>query len=138
MNRSRQSTLNKYYPSLSHEDSDQSSGYAPTPRKSTLAETFFWTRVKSRQMMQKPRINVFDVASDLEWDKNLKAIRKGTVKDLGEILFDPDAYNRSDDTLLLQNNQLSDVQLLEYAKIATILREQFKDKAKISSRGQDA
>ena len=51
--------------------------------------------------MQKPRINVFDVASDLEWDKNLKAIRKGTVKDLGEILFDPAAYNKSDDTLLL-------------------------------------
>ena len=42
--------------------------------------------------MQKFQVNVFDVAKDLAWDTNIKAIRKETTKDLGEILFDPDAY----------------------------------------------
>ena len=51
--------------------------------------------------MQKPRINTFDVAKDLEWDKNLQAIRKGTSKDIGEIIFEPDSYDRKDNALKL-------------------------------------
>ena len=43
-------------------------------------------------MMQSSQVNIFDVANDLEWDKNLKAIRNDTGKDQGEILFDPDSY----------------------------------------------
>ena len=31
-------------------------------------------------------------AKDMKWDKTLQAIRKGTTKDLGEIMFDPDSY----------------------------------------------
>ena len=42
--------------------------------------------------MKKPRLNVFDVAMDLQWDKNLQAIRKGTGKEIGEVIFDPDVY----------------------------------------------
>ena len=42
--------------------------------------------------MQRPRLNIFDVSNDLQWDKNLQAIRKGTGKDIGEVIFDPDVY----------------------------------------------
>ena len=74
----------------------------------------------------------------MKWDKTLQAIRKGTTKDLGEIMFDPDSYKGEDDQLTIQDNQLSDDQLLDYARRATSLRRLFIEKSKTMSEGEEA
>ena len=49
--------------------------------------------------MQSKRIQLFDVANDLQWDKNLQRIRNGITNDLGAMLFDPDEYKNQGNVL---------------------------------------
>ena len=81
--------------------------------------------------MQSQRIQIFDVANDLQWDKNLQRIRKGITNDLGAMLFDPDEYKKQDGVLTYQRSKLDKQSLLEYAELASNLRAKFQDKAAV-------
>jgi hypothetical protein len=49
-----------------------------------------WTRVKEVDAAVGQRISIWDVEADINLDKTLKQIRKGAVRDLGAIIFDPE------------------------------------------------
>ena len=86
--------------------------------------------------MQSKRIQLFDVANDLQWDKNLQRIRNGITNDLGTMLFDPDEYKNQGNVLTFQRYKLDANALLEYAKRASALRAMFKERA-ASYRNED-
>ena len=67
-------------------------------------------------------MTIFDVDADLKQDKTLKEVRKGAIRNLGMIIFDPDEYNQQRDLLTINKYQLNDEQLLEYAKLASTIR----------------
>ena len=50
----------------------------------------FWTRVKSIEQMKNQRLTVYDAFKDLDFDKNLKSIRREVNQMQGKMMFDPD------------------------------------------------
>ena len=79
--------------------------------------------------MTHDRIQVFDIEKDLAADKVLKAVRKGSTRENGEVLFDPDMWKGKGDELKFDNSRLSDDELREYATLATGIRQKFKARA---------
>lgn len=75
--------------------------------------------------MSHQRITVFDIEKDLDTDKVLKAVRTGSIRDGGEILFDPDLWKGKDDELTIDGSKLPEDELRTYAKIATEVRQKF-------------
>ena len=51
-----------------------------------------WTRVKLLEQAINQRVTIFDVEQDLQTDRNLKQIRKDSVRDAAALLFDPEAF----------------------------------------------
>ena len=87
--------------------------------------------------MQSKRIQLFDVANDLQWDKNLQRIRNGITNDLGVMLFDPDEYKNQGNVLTFQRYKLDANALLEYAKRASALRAMFIQRATSYRSGEE-
>ena len=81
-----------------------------------------WTRVKELAFESLQRLQIFDVEADLKSDKILKQIRKGSVRDIGTILFDPDEYKDVNYQFSLENHKLHQDELLRYATMATNIR----------------
>ena len=81
-----------------------------------------WTRVLEVEAAANKRIQAFDVEQDLKQDKTLKQIRKGAVRDLGAMVFDPDDYSEMREQLTIANYKLEENKLLEYAKRASAIR----------------
>ena len=52
------------------------------------------------------RISSFDVEDDLNKDRFMKQIRRGAVRDLGALLFDPDDFKDQKEHLTLSNFKL--------------------------------
>ena len=52
--------------------------------------------------MRGPRIQLFDLANDLEWDKNLQKVRKSTTNDVVEMVFDPEDFKADEERLMMQ------------------------------------
>ena len=63
----------------------------------------YWTRVKDVYATKGKRLDVFNVEEDLKNDKQMKAIRRITTKDIGELLFDPNDFDCQKDSLLIEN-----------------------------------
>ena len=132
----RQQTLGMWIKGDHSDESEEISQYIPTPSRTAAAEKYYWTRVKNLRQMQSQRIQIFDVANDLQWDKNLQRIRKGITNNLGAMLFDPDEYKKQDGVLTYQRSKLDQHSLLEYAELASNLRAKFLEKA-ASYNGKD-
>ena len=92
-------------------------------------QQMLWTRVKEIDTNVNRRIGAFDVEEDLKSDKVLKQIRKGIVRELGEIIFDPDMFKDQQEQLTFANYQLSTEQMLDYARMASTIRRQIIEKA---------
>ena len=84
--------------------------------------------------MRGPRIQLFDLSNDLEWDKNLQKVRKGTTNDVVEMVFDPEDFKADEERLTMQRHKLDEAELLEYARLATELRQRFRAKAAMISQ----
>ena len=134
MKKTRQSTLHKFIRKSSSDESEDVSVYLPSPSKTAAAEKFSWTRVKSRKQMTGKQLQLFDVADDIQWDKNLQKVHSGANRDLGETLFDPDEYKGQNETLTFQRHSLDEAALLDYAERASALRSVFKTKADVISK----
>lgn len=57
--------------------------------------------------MSHSRLTVFDIEKDLEADKVLKAVRTGTTREHGEVLFDPDEWRGKSEELTFDKYKLS-------------------------------
>ena len=78
-----------------HESDDSSDGgsvYLPSKTKRIYETPMSWTRVKYLEQAVNQRVTIFDVEQDLHADRNLKQIRKDSVRDVGTLLFDPEAF----------------------------------------------
>ena len=131
----KQPTLTKFFKRKSGADqesgseSDDVSEYVPSKSKSMYGQPMYWTRVRDVEVAAEQRLAVYDVEQDLQADKSLQQIRKGAVRDLGVVIFDPDTFRDQTDQLTFDNYRLSEDQLLEYAKTATCIRSQIKRRA---------
>ena len=115
--------------SESSSDSGDESLYAPSKKKSMFSAPMSWTRVKYVHAVNVSRPRIYDVEEDLKADKSLRAIRKGAVRELGEMLFDPEDFKDQADQLRVNDYKLDEDQLFAYAKLATTIRQQIKQKA---------
>ena len=59
----------------------------------------------------------------------MKQIRKGSVRDLGKILFDPEDFKDKSDQLTFARHSLNKEQLFDYAMMASKIREEISEKA---------
>ena len=110
------------------EDSYESE-YTPSPKKSANAVPDQWTRVKNVAEMIDKRVTIFDIEKDLNADKVLKAVRAGSAREHGAVLFDPDEWKGKSEELKIQQHALPESKLREYAMLATKLRRQLQTKA---------
>ena len=78
--------------------------------------------------MSHQRITVFDIEKDLETDRVLKAVRTGSTRDDGEVLFDPDSWKGKGEELTIDKCKLPEDQLRAFAKVATEIRKKLQDK----------
>ena len=81
-----------------------------------------WTRVKDLELVTSQRIQVFDVEADLQADKSLKQVRKGAIRELGKILFDPDQYKDMNYQFSIDRHRLNTDELQIYAEMASEIR----------------
>ena len=79
----------------------------------------FWTRVVLVDPDANTSIEIKDVEADIIADKALQQIRKSAVRETGSLLFDPEEYKDRQQPLRIASHQLTDKQLLDYAKEAT-------------------
>ena len=56
-------------------------------------------------------------------------MRKGAIREVQPLLFDPDAYKGQSEQLTLENYGLSQEQLLEYAKVTSKIRAELDRRA---------
>ena len=111
------------------DNSDSDDDYADDSDAQKQKKVFYWTRVKSLSQIQNQRLMIYDSAPDLDFDKNLKKIRKEINRDPGQIIFDPSTYKSVETFLTMEANKLQAIELEQYAIIATDLRAQFTRKA---------
>ena len=88
-----------------------------------------WTRVKDVESTHLSRLKIYDVEEDLKADKSLKQIRKGAVRDLGQMLFDPDDFKNQADQLRVDAYKLTEEELRAYAELATTIRQRISLRA---------
>ena len=138
---SKQSILNNYFgrrtgsESESGNDFDNESVYLPSKSKRLYDQPMSWTRVKNVEQAVNQRVMVFDVEQDLLTDKNLKQIRKDSVRQTRTLLFDPESFKAMEDELTIQNHELSREQLLGYAKTAAKIRSDISQKVRAMTDG---
>ena len=99
----------------SSSDEEDLSVYEPSKKKSLFGRPMFWTRVRAVEGQASQRGAVFNVEDDLQADKALQQVRKGAVRELGQMLFDPDDFKGKEEQLTFASHQLTSDQLLEYA-----------------------
>ena len=69
---------------------------------------------------------VYDGTKDLNWDRNLKVIRKQTAVQGGQFVFDPDSLKDEARMFRIDTYRLSYDELVEYGKLASSLRQGFR------------
>ena len=75
--------------------------------------------------MRRQKIMVYNGEEDVRFDKNLKAIRKEVSQAIGAFVFDPEDFKEDAKSFSVEAYRLPEEGLLEYARLATRLREQF-------------
>ena len=124
----KQAVLHNYYKRKGAGDSDEDSGsdkesvYLPSKSKRMYETPMSWTRVKEVQLAASSRLTVWDVEQDMMADKTLKQVRSVSVREPGELLFDPEAFREMGSELTIARHALSREQLLEYGRVATKVR----------------
>ena len=89
----------------------------------------YWTRVKSMDQIRCQKVMVYDADKDMEFDKNLRLVRREINQALGRIVFDPDEFKGRAQVLTIDQTRLTHEKLFSYGKIATNLREIFGTRA---------
>ena len=125
----KQSLLPKSWITDALENSDSDSDFADDSEAQKQKKILYWTRVKSLDQMKNQRLMIYDSVPDLDFDKNLKKIRKEMSREPGSIIFDPAVYKKLETFLTMEANKLPKEELERYARIASDLRARFTRKA---------
>ena len=80
---------------------------------------------------------VYEGNKDLKFDKSLKTIRKETNTSIGSFIFDPDSFKEQARFFNLKTYQLTQEELIHYAKLASRLRTDLKTKSDIIRSDED-
>ena len=108
----KQAILNNFFKRKSDPDqdsddsSDDGSVYLPSKSKRIYETPMSWTRVKLLEQAVNQRVTIFDVEQDLQTDRNLKQIRKNSVRDAATLLFDPEAFKDDECALTYTTHKL--------------------------------
>ena len=81
-----------------------------------------WTRVRDVEVPATQHLQIFDVGADLSTEKSLKQVRKGAVRELGSILFDPEEYKDTNTQFSLESHKLDENELRRYAEMTSHIR----------------
>ena len=65
-----------------------------------------WTRVKFLEQAVNQRVTIFDVEQDMLADRNMKQVRKDSVREVGTLLFDPEAFKENEFELTFASHKL--------------------------------
>ena len=114
----------------SSSESDDDSVYVPSKQKSLFEKPMSWTRVREVETALNTRMTVFDVESDLKADKSMKQVRKGSVRELGEMVFDPEDFKDKEDQLTFARHKLDEGQFFEYAKMSSNISNEINTKVR--------
>ena len=131
----KQAILNNFFkrkssPNQESDDSsDDGSVYLPSKSKRIYETPMSWTRVKFLEQAVNQRVTIFDVEQDLQADRNLKQIRKDSVRDAATLLFDPEAFKDDECALTYTTHKLDQEQLHGYARTATKIRSRLSERA---------
>ena len=68
---------------------------------------------------------VYDATKDIHADKSLMTIRKEIAVTRGQFEFDPDSFKEEAKYFKIEDHYLSQEDLIDYAKIASRLRQEF-------------
>ena len=66
----------------------------------------YWTRVKRVSEAINQRMTVFDIEMDMMTDKSLKQVRKDSVRESAQLLFDPETFKSMQDQLTTENHRI--------------------------------
>ena len=66
----------------------------------------YWTRVKRVAEALNLRMTIFDVEVDMMTDKSLKQVRKDSVRESAQLLFDPETFKSMQDQLTTENHRI--------------------------------
>ena len=134
----KQTTLPQTWVPGTESSSSSESSSSEEEVKRPRSKPLLWTRVKSLELIKKQKVMVYQAAEDLKFDKTLKIIRKELEHDRGEFVFDPDHFKDVSKTFDIESFRLPKEGLLEYARVASRLRNLFKEKAIAAKANQVA
>ena len=109
--------------------SDDESVYLPSKSKRMYETPMSWTRVKFLEQAVNQRVTIFDVEQDMLADRNMKQVRKDSVREVGTLLFDPEAFKENEFELTFASHKLEQPKLHGYAKAATEIRRSLSKRA---------
>ena len=75
------------------------------------------------QQIKSQRVMVYNVEEDLKFDRTLKVIRKELDRRRGQFIFDPNDFKELASSFDEESYRLPKEGLLEYAKLASRLRQ---------------
>ena len=119
----KQTTLPQTWVPGTESSSSSESSSSEEDVKRPRGKPLLWTRVKSLELIKKQKVMVYQAAEDLKFDKTLKIIRKELDHNRGEFIFDPDHFKEISKTFEVESYRLPKEGLLEYARVATQLRQ---------------
>jgi hypothetical protein len=114
----------------SSDDSEPSQDGAPQQNPTKSA----WTRVKSLQMMKTPGIQLYDLDKDIQQDLVLAQARGHIASQKGQVIWDPEDYNRKTYNWYLDQHALTEGELLAFGELATTARRRFELDPKLLSQ----
>ena len=121
----RQTKLNRFFRKRGDDKSDSDGMpddmcmYDHSNQRKKYAAPMFWTRVLLVDAATSESIEVKDVEADIIADKTMQQIRRNSVRETGTLIFDPEAIKKQQQPLTIANYQLTQAQLLKFAKQAT-------------------
>ena len=118
-------------PADSESDSSDDSEYVGSKRQLKYQTPMYWTRVKEVYVAKGKRLDLFNVEDDLKNDKQMKAIRRITTQDIGELLFDPNDFDNQKEHLLIDNYKLDKEDMAHYATLASKIRHKISMRANL-------
>ena len=78
----------------------------PSKTKRMFDNPMYWTRVKNVFSAVNQHLTISDVEMDIMMDKNLKQVRKDSVREGVALLFDPETFRCMEDELTTDNHQM--------------------------------
>ena len=88
-----------------------------------------WTRVMSRSVIEARVVETFDLGPDVAEDRQEVKHAVSGMALHGKELFNPNTFSRDQSSLKVNDHTLAEHELLQFAKVTTLLRAEVKARA---------